>query len=272
MSSSRSFHGRLFFSACLLFVAASAHAQSFTKPAVADSLILQGKKMLNQAVERWDVDGMQKARAHFERVLETKHRQALVHYYLGYCSHQLNIFYRYNPNTTKADRENTGKLVDAGIQHLEKAIQLDSKLAEAYALTASLYGEKIGGNPLLGMTLGPKSGVFMEKAIKLAPENPRVVYLDAISKNFTPAMFGGSKEKAISGLYQAGELFAKWQSSDPLAPDWGHAECYAWLGNILSEQKKFAEARAAYEKSLELRPNFGWVKYELLPKLDAASK
>jgi len=272
MSRSKSFHVRLFFSVCLSLVAASAHAQSFTKPAEADSLMLQGKKMLNRAVEQWDVDGMQKARAHFERLLGTKHRPALAHYYLGYCSHQLNIFYRYNPNATKADKDDADKLVDSGIQHLEKAIQLDKNFAEAYALVASLYGEKIGNNPLLGMTLGPKSGVFMEKAIKLAPENPRVVYLDAISKNFTPAMFGGSKEKAISGLYQAGELFAKWKSSDPLAPAWGHAECYAWLGNILTEQKKFSEAREAFEKSLVLRPNYGWVKYNLLPELDAASK
>lgn len=272
MSRSISFHVRLFFSVCILSVAASTHAQSLTKPTDADSLILLGKKMLNQAVEQWDVDGMQKARAHFERMLESKHRPALVHYYLGYCSHQLNAFYRYNPNATKADQENADKLVDSGIQHLEKAIQLDKNFAEAYALTASLYGEKIGGNPLLGMTLGPKSGVFMDKALKLAPENPRVAYLDAISKNFTPEMFGGSKEKAISGLYRAAALFAKWQSSDPLAPDWGYAECYAWLGNILTEQKKFAEARAAFEKSLALRPNYGWVKYKLLPELDAASK
>jgi len=195
-----------------------------------------------------------------------------VHYYLGYCSHQLNIFYRYNPEATKADKENADKLVDAGIHHLEKAIQHDKNFAEAYALIASLYGEKIGSNSLLGVSLGPKSGVFMRKALKLAPENPRVVYLDAVSKNFTPAMFGGSKEKAINGLYRAGELFAKWQSSDPLAPDWGHAECYAWLGRILTEQNKFSEARAAYEKSLTLRPNYAWVKYELLPRLDAASK
>lgn len=267
-----SFHVRLFLCVPVVSIAISTRAYSFVTSANADSLILQGKRTLNQAVEQWDVDGMQKARAYFERLLETKHREALVHYYLGYCSHQLNIFYRYNPNATKADKENADKLVDSGIQHLEKAIQLDKNFAEAYALVASLYGEKIGGNPLLGMSLGPKSGVFMEKAVKLAPGNPRVVYLDAISKNFTPAMFGGSKEKAISGLYQAGGLFANWQSSDPLAPEWGHAECYAWLGNILTEQNKFTEARAAFEKSLALRPNYGWVKYDLLPKLDAASK
>ncbi len=272
MSSTISFLLRLFFCLLILLLATSVQAQPSTNSTAADSLILQGKNMINQAVEQWNVDAMQKARAHFERVLEAKHRPALVHYYLGYCSHQLNIFYRYKPDATKADKENADKLVEAGIQHLEKAIQLDKNFAEAYALVASLFGEKIGGNPLLGMSLGPKSGVFMEKAVKLAPENPRVVYLDAISKNFTPAMFGGSKEEAISGLYQAGELFANWKSADPLAPEWGHAECYAWLGNILTEQKKFAEARAAFEKSLALRPNYGWVKYELLPGLDAASK
>jgi len=237
-----------------------------------DSLIAQGKRMLALGVERWDVDAMQNARLHFERLLESKHRQALLHYYLGYSYQQLNIFFRYNPASTKADKEMAEKFVDAGIQHLEKAVQLDKKFAEAYALLGSMYGEKIGANPLLGMTLGPKSGMYMDKARELSPENPRVVYLDAIGKNFTPPMFGGGKDKAVSGLYHATELFSKWQSPDPLAPDWGHAECYAWLGNLLAEQKKMAEARTAFEKSLALRPDYGWVKYEMLPKLDAAAK
>jgi len=256
----------------ILMMTSLASAQSPARILDADSLILQGKRLINNAVEKWDVDGMHKARAYFERLLEGKHREALVHYYLGYCYQQLNIFHRYNPASTKADREAAEKFVEAGIQHLEKSVQRDNKFAEAYALLGSLYGEKIGGNPQLGMALGPKSGMMMENARQLAPDNPRVAYLDAIGKNFTPAMFGGGKDKAVAGLYHAAELFAKWQRNDPLAPDWGHPECYAWLGNILAERGKPAEARTALGKSLELRPDFGWVKYELLPKLEAASK
>jgi tetratricopeptide (TPR) repeat protein len=258
--------------AFVLSLAPAMHAQSPAKPTQADSLILQGKEMIHRAVEHWDADGMQKSRAYFERLLENKHREALVRYYLGYCCQQLSIFHRYGPKATERDRDTADKLVEAGVEHLEKAIQLDKNFAEAHALAASLYGDRIASNPLLGMTLGPKSGVFMEKALTLAPDNPRVVYLDALKNNFTPTMFGGSKEEAMSGLLRSARLFAQWKSSDPLAPDWGHPECYAWLGSMYTEQKKFAEARAAFEKALELRPNYGWVTYELLPQLDAAAK
>ena len=248
----------------LIFEPASAQAP--------DSLIMQGKQVITQAVVGWNNDGMQQARAHFERLLSIGHREALVHYYVAYCDQQLSTYHRHGDEGTKQSIATADKFLEDGIQHLEKAIQLERDFAEAYALLGSLYGEKIGASPLLGMSLGPKSGMHLAKARELAPENPRVAYLDAIGRYYTPEMFGGSKEKAISGLYQAAALFATWQSPDPFAPDWGHAECYAMLGQFLSAQQRTAEARTALAKALEIRPDYGWVKHVLLPQLDAAPK
>jgi hypothetical protein len=45
---------------------------------------------------------------------------------------------------------------------------------------------------MLGMTLGPRAGTAMQSALALAPENPRVVLLDAIATYYRPPMFGGN--------------------------------------------------------------------------------
>ncbi|MDZ7292152.1 MAG: TRAP transporter TatT component family protein [candidate division KSB1 bacterium] len=243
----------LFVMSCLV---ANGYAQSV------DSLIIQGKKLITAGVEAWDAAQMQKTRAHFERLLAGKKHEALMHYYLGYCDYRLAAYYLQKPN-----QEMMRKHLEEAINHLEAAVKLDNKHAEAYALLSSCYGQMIGLEPNLGMTLGPKSGQMMQTALQLAPNNPRVILLNAISTYFTPAMYGGDKEKGLAGFKRAAELFEKEQNKDPLQPDWGHAEAYAWMGVAYLEKNDNASARTALERALAIAPNYGWVKYQLYPKV-----
>ena len=80
-------------------------------------------------------------------------------------------------------------------------------------------------------------------------------------------MFGGDPEKGMLGFQQAADLFAAEVVDDPLMPDWGHAEAYAWLGQGHMANGAQEQARAAFEKALALNPDYGWVKYVLLPKV-----
>ena len=91
--------------------------------------------------------------------------------------------------------------------------------------------------------------------------------LRGIGNLFKPKLFGGGADKAEKDLVKAIALFATDKPAPP-APDWGHAEAYAWLGQVYAERKQVDEAREAYRKALELRPDFGWVAHELLPALD----
>jgi tetratricopeptide (TPR) repeat protein len=232
-----------------------------------DSLIVQGKKLIAQALDKWDAAEMQKARAHFERLLAGKKHEALLRYYLGYCDYRLVIFHQQKKNT-----EMMKKHLDEAINHLETAVKLNNKSAEAYALLASCYGQKAGLAPMLGMTLGPKSGMTMQAAQQLAPNNPRVVLLDAIGTYYKPAMFGGSKEAALAGFKRAAELFDKEKISDPLQPDWGRPEAHAWIGVAYLDKNDNANARAALERALEIAPEYGWVKYQLYPKVVEAQE
>ncbi len=251
---------KLVLACCCLAI--SVHAQS------PDELIHKGKAMIESALKQSEPTELFNARAHFERLLTAKQHETLAHYYLAYCD------YRYV--TAYAQRENSGKdqsekYLDDAITHLEVAIKANDKFAEAHALLASCYGQKIGKNSMLGMMLGPKSGASMYTALKLEPENPRILMLDAISKYFTPAMFGGDKDLALAGFKRSAEIFEKQTKTSAIQPDWGHAEAYAWIGLAYLDQNKKTEAKPALERALAIDPDFGWVKQVLYPRAVAAN-
>lgn len=161
------------------------------------------------------------------------------------------------------------KMLDEADGLLEQANKR-APTAEALALHSSVLGQMIGlsGNPLSGMTLGPKASGYLDRAKELEPKNPRVWLLSGMSAMFTPKMFGGGSDKAEKDLEKAVELFASDHPTPP-APSWGRADAYIWLGQALQKEEKKEEARAAYQKALELQPGNQWVTRVLLPSLDA---
>jgi tetratricopeptide (TPR) repeat protein len=164
------------------------------------------------------------------------------------------------------DRRET-VLKDA-ISHLKRATKTDPEMADAWALLAGCYGQMMGINPMKGMSLGPKSSQALKKAKKLAPQNPRVWIISGTQDYFTPSMFGGDKERALKKFKKAARLAEQESIDDPLMPSWGHAEAYTWIGIAQMNAERYAEARSAFEKALDLNPDYGWVKAVLLPKLN----
>ncbi len=237
-------------------------AQSFPDEAVQQA-ILKGKTLVRQGVIAWDLERFMEARALFQRLLATKSHTPLVRYYLGYVDYRINLYYN------QSDRKKALAFLNEAIDHLEQAIQLDNRFAEAFALLSSCYGQKIGFKPLLSMVLGPKSDRMMASARSLDPLNPRVILLESINTYFKPAIFGGSKKKALKGFYRAASAFERYRPKHPLFPDWGHAEVYAWIGLAHLERKEFQKARDAFRKALAIHPKYGWVRHKLLPKLQS---
>jgi tetratricopeptide (TPR) repeat protein len=168
---------RFAFLAVLMFFAVNLQAQAV------DSLIVQGKKLIAEALNKWDAAKMQKARAHFERLLAGKKHEALLRYYLGYCDYRLVIFHQQKKNA-----EMMKKHLDEAINHLEAAVKLNNK------------------------------------------------------------------------------------SADFLQPAWGHEEAYAWIGVAYLDKNDKAAARAAFERALAIAPAYGWVKYQLYPKVVEAKE
>lgn len=238
----------------------------FASAQPADSTIVRGKHLLEVGYDAGEVDKVRQAAALFERVASggPGTHKALAHYYAGLANMRaVNIMGDEN-------KEKTLERIDVAVEHFKTATDQQDDFAEAYALLASAYGRKMGLDPRQGMFLGPKSSQLLKKAHALAPDNPRVVFIQATSDYFTPETWGGSKKKAMQGFRHAIELFEQQEeSTDPLQPDWGHSDSYAWLGFAHLQNEEYEKARQAFRDALEINPDFGWVQEVLLPRLQS---
>jgi|Deesub1362B_J571_1020462.scaffolds.fasta_scaffold00937_2 tetratricopeptide (TPR) repeat protein len=254
---------RRFISGLLMFAALS--ALPLNAQVEVSRLLLQAKESLYQATNRWDEKELIRARSMFERLLMQKRHLALVHYYIGLADYRLSSRY-YMQNSREAL-----KFLDDGIQHLEKAIGYDSKFADAYALLATLYGQKIGLEPAATMELGPQSWTLMETALHLQPDNPRVRMLKAVSTYYTPEQYGGSREKGKSQLIAALSLFEKESPNSPLQPDWGYEEALSMLATWYIESEKPDSALYYAQKAIQINPEYGWAR-TLMDSLNQKNK
>ena len=223
---------------------------------------VEGKELLQQAIDSSNPDQLHKARKLFEQARQSSHHEEFALYYLALCEYRLATLFA-------ATSDEQTQCINRTIEHLKGAIELEDNFSDAHALLASAYGQKLGLKPHLGMALGPETKRVLEKSKRLDGNNPRVVLIDGMSDYYTPAVFGGDKQRAISKMEHALELFAKEEIRDALQPSWGYDEACAQLGIMRQEAGDIEGAREAFVKALDVNPNNGWVKSQLLPGLDS---
>jgi len=227
-----------------------------------DSLIIFGKQKLALAVNTWQEADLLGARAFFERLSNDENYPWLIHYYIALADYRL-VSFCFSTN----DKDKAKQFIEDGITHLKTSLEQQPDYAEAHSLLGALYGNKIAINPFLGITLGPKSGLEMERAIRLEPRNPRSYLISGCSAYFRPKLFGGGKEKARAQFERALALFDSCRVDNPIMPDWGQAEANAWLGMCQMDNKEYVAADSSFERALNINPDYGWVKYVLRPEL-----
>jgi tetratricopeptide (TPR) repeat protein len=247
--------------ALFLCTAASLPSQA-PKPSVPPAIRLRDSAiaLIAKALPAGDLQGLRSARALLERSLVVTPGDAWLQHYLGYA------LYREATLVMGRDGADAGPILERADELLEASAR-SGTIPESHALRSGALGMMIGSNPIKGMTLGPKSGDEMEKALAMDPTNPRVWLLRGIGAINTPEMFGGGLDKAEDFLKRSISFFAK-DKPQPPAPSWGAHEAHTWLGQVYAKQGKVAEARAEYEKALAIEPNDMWVRMSLLPALD----
>jgi tetratricopeptide (TPR) repeat protein len=134
----------------------------------------------------------------------------------------------------------------AGVAAARQAVRLNPDSSEAHWLLGSLLGQLIPYVMAGGMRYGPQSTLELEKAIQLDPKNAAAYVGRAMDYWFTPAMFGGSKVKAVEALKKAISLDP---SSDTAAT------AHIWLAVFDLDQKRIADARAEINEALQLEPD-----------------
>ncbi|MGB6605089.1 MAG: tetratricopeptide repeat protein [Steroidobacteraceae bacterium] len=154
------------------------------------------------------------------------------------------------------------------VASLDAALAAQSDFAEALALRAAcrLAPAELGGGyaPLSTFRAHREMG----EALRLAPDNPRVLLLDALSDYRLSASQGGNRERALVELRRATAAFESERRAADHVPGWGAPDAYLLLGRDLLDHGDPAGARDALERALLLAPDCAQVR-RLLARITA---
>lgn len=225
-------------------------------------------------------DDAERAIDHFKRAIEIAPNFAAGHAALADAMWQvlLNVQTAGMGELHRARTARQHQLLEAGVREvqpvLERALELDDKLAEAYILRADLKNvmdDPVGAEAdyRKGLTLRPNYGkghlhlgillyglvgrdeetwAEIDRAILLDPLMPRAYYVKGHAEMFTETEEGGT---AVKGERYVQQALAR-------APDYHPA--LLLLGRIRWYQGRFAEAAMLAERALAVDPRVEWTR------------
>lgn len=149
------------------------------------------------------------------------------------------------------------------IRELEPLVKRRHDYAQARALHASCLGASANYYVVRAATRGIAADREMAAALRLAPDNPWVVFQDAVNDFFTPTMFGGDKERALDKLRRAEQLFVASRPAGSHGPVFGESETWLYIGRVRLALGQKSEARMALDKARALAPASADVRDEI---------
>jgi tetratricopeptide (TPR) repeat protein len=153
------------------------------------------------------------------------------------------------------------------IEKAENNIKLlmvyNDSLSGVYSLHGAIFGLRISLEPFKAPAYGKRSEELNEYAIKLDPLDPQAWMEKANIEFYKPAMFGGSKTRAVP-LYEKAVLLFE-SSPDVIQADWIYLNCITALANAYVETRQFRQADHLYKRILRMEPDFKWIKDDVYP-------
>ena len=169
---------------------------------------------MGKAMQLWGEGKNTEAVATFERIASVEKTNWLPNYYVSFIS-TLEAF------GTK-DKEKLAALLTKSQDALDSATLISPNNPELMVLQSLLYTAWIVSDP---MTNGMKySGLAMEqyeKALIIAPNNPRVVYSKAEFEIGAAQYWGTDTKPMCEALAKSIDLFANFKPETPFSPKWG---------------------------------------------------
>jgi tetratricopeptide (TPR) repeat protein len=225
----------------------------------------EARAALDAAVNAGKVDAVLQARAAFAAIAEAEPTNPVPRYWTVVADWRAVGF------AQKDGKDAVKRICEPAIENAEKLVELDPKSAEALALLAGLEGLSMSyRGPAAGMTLGPKMESQMGRALGMAPENPRVRFLDALNTLHKPGFVGGGAKKAAPKFAEAIALFEKEHAAAAAGANWGRDDAELWAGRCAMKLDDPATAKQHYERALAANPDNGWVRHVLLPQAEKA--
>jgi len=143
-----------------------------------------------------------------------------------WAAHYYNAFSKAVLSYNEKDEATRDAWLDEAEKERDEAVALLKKENdETYVLAAMIANARLAVKPQARwQKFGKIFDEDLAKAKELNPDNPRIYYLQGMSKRFTPKMFGGGKKAALPYFEKAATLFSKENDNDIVNHiSWGKA-------------------------------------------------
>jgi tetratricopeptide (TPR) repeat protein len=178
-------------------------------------------------------------------------------YHLAHADYRLALL------SGEAHPRNAETALNECIDQLKPLLEQDGNSVEALALQSACYSNIVRYKKFDAMLYRSRAADRLRAAFKLAPKNPRVLYLSAIDA-LARANPGSSEfNLAFEQLELAAQLFEQSSATTIERPSWGHAEAYLELGRQLESRGDVLGARNWIEKALIMAPDYKAARRQL---------
>ncbi len=169
---------------------------------------------MKKALQTWKNGNSTEALGQFEKIASVEKTNWLPNYYIALI------------NTTQAFGEQDKTKMLSLIESAQKAQDFCNDLAmdnpEVLVMQAMIHTASIVYDPMTnGQKLSGDVLYILNKAYKIAPENPRVVFQKASFEIGMAQYFGQDTKPMCAQIEKAIELFATFKPETALHPSWG---------------------------------------------------
>ncbi|MFT0715256.1 hypothetical protein [Flagellimonas lutimaris] len=181
-------------------------------------------KGMEKAFELWQNQKATEASNMFERIATAEPGKWLPYYYVS----QINTVISFG----EKDEEKLSKQLERAKEFLDVAKAISPNNPELLVQEALINTAWIAfDGATYGMTLSQKNAQLYQKAMELAPNNPRVVFSKAEWDMGSARYFGKDTTPYCEDVERALELFATFKSETPFYPSWGKERAEEVLAN-----------------------------------------
>ena len=189
----------------------------------------------------------------------TEQKLELINYYYGFIGHMMG----------KKQYETAREFIERAEKLNNQVLKSSPKNATAFSYKGAFMGMRIGLNRIKSVYLWPESKGYIDKALKLEPNNVQAIIDKGNLLFYSPNMLGGDKEEALELFHKAEKIMEKNKDTDH---NWEYLNLLVTMAKAYEKLDNLQEAKHYYEKALQKEPNFKWVKDDLYPKLLAIIK
>jgi len=248
-------------------------AAQFLAAALVISKLVTLKAALMSADYRADIPQLQTLRSEAKKLSGDPDLGYLADYWSGYASWRIVV----NGSSAKMTREDVKANVDNAVADFESSVQKKSDFADGWASAGAVHGWLAALNAKTDAdAMNREIEIFkrdVDRALALEPNNPRVLWIQAVPFRVMPADRGGDLDRAME-LYK--KMLANSRPLDPSSPfpDWGKAEALMSLASAETAKSSpdLDEALSNAREAIRLQPEWHYVKDILIPMIETKAQ